>query len=284
MKKIIFDKETQEKIIEKHNQHIGSRKIVKLLNLNCSDSVIQRFLKNKKVESLKNYRKYFFKENYFECIDTEEKAYWLGFLYADGCVFKTTIRLNLSLKDIDVLKKFAESIQCTKEIEVGTQNSFGTEVEYARLSIYSIKMVTDLIDKGCIPKKSLILQFPNNNQVPKELLPHFIRGYFDGDGGFSYNKTGKQYTMNFCGTLDFLSGIKEFFNVNNPIAHDKRHLDKNIYSLHIGGNLNVLSKGNMMYENAHIFLLRKMEIYKKLKSLYNEELIKERNKFSSLLR
>lgn len=51
-----------------------------------------------------------------------------------------------------------------------------------RLACYSKKSYTDLINKGCGINKSLILKFPDETQVPQNLISHFIRGYFDGDG------------------------------------------------------------------------------------------------------
>lgn len=53
-------------------------------------------------------------------------------------------------------------------------------------------MMGDLISNGCVPKKSLILKFPEEDIVSKELQSHFIRGYFDGDGSLLHSKTSKK--------------------------------------------------------------------------------------------
>lgn len=284
MNRIEFDEDTQKKILDLYESNISSRKIIKELNLGCSQTVILHFLKRNNINLLNTNRKYFFNENFFETIDTEDKAYWLGFIYADGNVYKNTLKINLSVKDKDFLEKFKKAINFPKKLEVGVQDAFGNEVGFVRLAVYSIKMVNDLIDKGCVPKKSLILKFPTEEQVPPIFLKDFIRGYFDGDGSYVYGKKSKQYTMSFCGTQEFLEGVKNFFEASNPVVHDKRHLDKNICFFRMGGNLNVLSKSQLLYENSSIYLERKFNVYKKIKKQYTPKVIKERSKFSSLLR
>ena len=66
-------------------------------------------------------------------------------------------------------------------------------------------MFNDLIKQGCVPNKSLILTFPNKYQVPKNLINHFIRGYFDGDGSiYEYSKTHAG-SISFIGTESVLN-------------------------------------------------------------------------------
>lgn len=117
----------------------------------------------------------------FQKIDTEEKAYWLGFLYADGSVGSTDNRIELSLaeKDFHHLEKFKEFIGLDNKI------SYREQVKAYRYCFKDEIFKNILIEKGCVPRKSLILKFPTEEQVPKELIRHFIRGYFDGDGWFT---------------------------------------------------------------------------------------------------
>lgn len=81
------------------------------------------------------------------------------------------------------------------------------------------KCKQDLINLGCVPKKSLILTFPSEEQIPKKLIKHFIRGYFDGDGWFT--NTEKCFQVGIIGTENFISGflkqVKDLINVNNTI-------------------------------------------------------------------
>lgn len=180
------------------------------------------------------------------------------------------MKINLSSKDENHLNKFKKSIDGEDlKIDKGLQNSFGTITEYARLEANSATMTKDLKALGCVERKSLILKFPTEEQVPKELIMHFIRGYYDGDGSFTFG-SGKypQASLNFIGTMDFLIGVKENLKVVTPIKIDKR---KNIPYLMFGGNKNALEKLNMMYKDATIYLDRKYNNYKILKSKFENK-------------
>ena len=137
----------------------------------------------------------------FEIIDTEEKAYWLGFLYADGSVSSTDNRIELGLaeKDLNHIEKFKEFIGIPNKI------SYRPQTKSYRYSFKSIPCKEDLIKHGCVPKKSLILKFPTEEQVPEHLIRHFIRGYFDGDGWFS--NTSSCFQVGIIGTEDFIRGF-----------------------------------------------------------------------------
>lgn len=102
MKRIEIDSKTQSEIIKMYTEDKkGYKTIQKELNLPYSTIVVLRFLKeNNLMDKNRVSRKYKFDENFFENIDTEEKAYWLGFIYADGAVFKRTLSIRLSTKDI----------------------------------------------------------------------------------------------------------------------------------------------------------------------------------------
>lgn len=130
----------------------------------------------------KNYN-----ENYFDIIDTPQKAYFLGLLYADGCISHTTrtsgsicyiMAIALQEDDKYVLEKF--------RIEMERPNNLlfirGNDHRKAKFcfTVSGEKIHHDLEKHGCVERKSLILQFPTT--VPEELMSHFIRGYFDGDG------------------------------------------------------------------------------------------------------
>lgn len=137
----------------------------------------------------------------FETIDTEEKAYWLGFLYADGTISskENKIELGLAEKDLTHIQKFRTFIGISNKI------CYRESSKSYRFSFRSYKCKQDLINKGCVPNKSLILTFPSASQVPIALLKHFIRGYFDGDGWFTNTK--KCFQVGMIGTEDFINGF-----------------------------------------------------------------------------
>ena len=110
---------------------------------------------------------------------------------------------------------------------------------------------------GCIPNKSLILKFPNEKQLPKNLLKHFIRGYFDGDGYIS--KNNKPITINILGTKEFLLKLCEIINIDKNKVKNKT-LNKNTYYIEINGK-NARNFCNFIYRDSNIFLNRKKELY-----------------------
>ena len=143
-------------------------------------------------------------------------------------------------------------------------------------------MIKSLKRLGCVPNKSLTLEFPTEKQVPKHLVNHFIRGYFDGDGSLSTNGKANGYKVSFEGTDSFLEVLKDVLKVNTKISK-RRENSSNSY-LRFGGNLQVLEKLNYLYHDATVYLDRKYNIYVKIKEEYTPQLIKQRKQLSSRLR
>lgn len=197
-----------------------------------------------------------YKDNLFEIIDTEEKAYWLGFIYADGYVSdKYDFEISLSLKDIAHLEKLGNFLD--KEIK---KDNFR-----CRLIINNKRLTNSLKDKGVIPRKSLTLKFPK--KINSYLIPHFIRGYFDGDGciylGQSKTKT-KSHAVSLLGTMDMLKNIEIFSKVKVYYAHDKRH-HENCFSFRINKSQDIVKFLDYMYKDSNIYLDRKYKNYCRLK-------------------
>lgn len=213
----------------------------------------------------------------FDSINTEEKAYWLGFLYADG--FITTkgysVGLSLSLKDKDHLEKFRKFLNCKSNISTIKSKNFKglSETRKDGSSIYMVSLQTcdkhlwnSLNNLGCVPKKSLILKFPDKNIFSKEnLIYDFIRGYCDGDGSFGVYphskkdpEKNKQTSLNFIGTKEFLEGIENY--LGKGFLKQKVNCNKNTYKLQYSGN-KADSALNLMYSKASIYLDRKYNIF-----------------------
>jgi hypothetical protein len=119
------------------------------------------------------------RERYFERVETPRQAYWLGLLYADGWIVThrgepTGFALALHERDIDLLKAFAEDLGCPSLLR---RTRPGSPLHQLKLS--SRAACDDLISLGVVPRKSKVVELP---ELPGELMPHFIRGYFDGDG------------------------------------------------------------------------------------------------------
>ena len=121
---------------------------------------------------------------FFQVVNTEATAYWLGFLSADGHISPRkrsvdVLTLTLSTHDQTHLDHFKQAISAEHPVRVYiTKKGFG----YCRLAIASQELVDDLATLGIGPLKRHRLSFPT---VPSHLIHHFMRGYFDGDGSIS---------------------------------------------------------------------------------------------------
>lgn len=192
----------------------------------------------------------------FENINTEEKAYWLGFLYADGSVGSTESKIELGLaeKDLHQIEKFRNFMGISNKI------SYREKTKSYRISFRSDSCKQDLINKGCVPKKSLILKWPTEKQVPSYLIKHFIRGYFDGDGWFT--NTDSCFQVGLIGTQDFIEGFLntvEKINTQNKILTVHREDGAKRYIF--GALEDVTNFLNWIYKNATVYLERKYENY-----------------------
>lgn len=194
----------------------------------------------------------------FHVIDTEEKAYWLGFLYADGCVSssESKIELGLAEKDLHHIEKFKNFIGINNKI------SYREKTKSYRFSFRSQNMKQDLINLGCVPKKSLILNFPNENQVPEYLIKHFLRGYFDGDGHFT--NTEKCFEAGYIGTNNFI--VESLKHLPDSIKRKDltikdvhRHDGAKTYSFYSYNDVKEFL--DFLYKDCNIYLDRKYEHY-----------------------
>lgn len=203
-----------------------------------------------------------FDETFFDIIDTEEKAYWLGFLYADGCVYKNNNNIELSLQTFDIkhLEKFRKSLCFDKNKHIFQDN------KRCRIVFANKHMKNSLIKQGCYPNKSLFLTFPDEDILPNNLLFDFIRGYIDGDGSVMIGKNHRnEYTiprLSILGTKEFLT---ELLNKTNWRICKIQH-PSNIYSVEWSGKY-VMEYLNQLYSKATIYLDRKYKKYLMLKEL-----------------
>ena len=238
-----------------------------------------------KVENLfkSKYGKYFINQDYFEKIDNEFKAYWLGFCYADGCnqikfsnkKNKWSFIFSFSLKreDKEHLQKFLNSIQSDTIIKDRIMKAFNKEFEISDLDICNRKFCEDLNKLGCVPNKTYILKFPTEEIVPKEFMRDFIRGFFDGDGCVHItlnkkypHKKSNSYIINFTGMEEFLTDLKKYLEANVENIHGRINGKKGtvVKSLFYNDSKSVENLFVYLYKDSNICLERKMNIFKKL--------------------
>ena len=231
-------------------------------------------------------------EHYFDNIDTEEKAYWLGFLFADGNISKPTrmingkekpwYRIEISLKedDKDHLIKFKNALNAETDVIITNTNIKWSN--RARFYFNSKHMWNILNSYGCKPNKSLTLTFPNINIFKnKNLIKHFIRGYVDGDGCLSYTDKEKNHaTLSILGTYNMLSNIQHWL----PLEFENKIYEKaseNISSLTFSGKT-AFYITNYLYKNSNIYLERKYNKYKEYCRLYLEKYKLQLGKYGEL--
>lgn len=221
---------------------------------NLARTTFTVYLKKREVSTKKKPK---FDHTVFRKIDTEEKAYWLGFIAADGCVSYNpdrahyNLEIGLAIKDWEHLEKARKFFNYTKKI------SYRESTKSCRIILCNKEMCEDLIKLGITPRKSLTLKFPE--YLDSSLIRHFIRGYFDGDGSLSKSKKSNTFTLNIIGTYEFLSVIKEHYKCNSLLKKDRRHLNNTYY---IGYRVSeALAFFESIYKDANIFLTRKKELY-----------------------
>lgn len=234
-----------------------------------SRPTIENFFKKHKIETRtrKDYHKYSINLDFFETINTEEKAYFLGLLYADGNIYKRSLRLSLQERDIDILNKIKKCINFSGDYYCSYSKS-PNQQNRITLQVNSKDMVNDLIKLGCIPNKSFLLKFPSKDQVPNHLIRHFIRGYFDGDGWiYIVSKTNH---FGIIGTKDLCENIKIILeNVGIAFSNKALSLHKNQTNriLRLTSKKSILQVYKYLYENATIYIDRK---YNKFQELLNK--------------
>ena len=127
-------------------------------------------------------RKYQFDENYFQYVDTEKKAYFLGLLFADGYLWdgkNAYVGISLMEKDYKVLEILRNDIKSNYSIAY-RKASDEEHSDSVYLQINSKQFNSNLKQWGMHQNKTNTIQFPYG--IPIYLYPHFIRGYFDGNG------------------------------------------------------------------------------------------------------
>ena len=227
--------------------------------------------------------KYVYNKDFFEKIDTEAKAYWLGFLYADGCINRIyrgekvkamDLELGLARIDENHLYKFLNDLESNIEVKRKTNRYKGKTYESSRVHVCCTKMCRDLIKLGCTPQKSLDIVFPSNELVPENLIKHFIRGYFDGDGCISPSNQCNTIICNIVGTKNFLVHVCEYLHKNEIINFIPKIYKKgNAFEVFFHGNENNKKFLSWLYDDAIVYLDRK---YKKYVNYYenNEKRIR----------
>lgn len=214
-------------------------------------------------------RTYSVNEEYFDNIDTQNKAYFLGFLFADGNngMQKATISLSLQEKDRDILEKLRIDAGSNKPLRFisserkrNNGEGYNYKDKYA-LTVCNKHWCERLSELGCVPNKSLVLKFPD--YLSDEMLPHFIRGYFDGDGCIVNAKSGA-YAISLTSTKDFCISVQNIvFNLFGMKSYIYPASNKNgiTYVWTLRKKQDIKTFLDWIYKDAELYLKRKYDRY-----------------------
>lgn len=219
------------------------------------------------------------KEHFFQEINEEAKAYFLGLLISDGNVFKdntgrqASISITLDLKDEYMLEKFKEVLQVNTSVGHDGRGC-------GQIAVRSNIMAEDLAKYGVVPRKSYNTYLP---LISKEMMPHLIRGIFDGDGSIMAKPNPSNdghnrflHSISFCGTHQLMEDISNYILENLGIktaVYDYK--DRNLSELKIQNIDNIAKFGYWIYRNSTIFLNRKKDIFNDFLKHYNDILAEE---------
>lgn len=282
MSKVTLTKQEEEKIINLYqNQEKSILKIHEETQIGIT--VIYRILKENNI-SIRNNNYYKSKDidkDFFKEIDTEEKAYILGFFCADGAISnKKTFSVRIGLKDINLLLAIRKALKSNHAISIiavshGFLKKDGTTSLACNLSITCPQIVSDIKNHNIPVDKTHELIFPSD--IPPNLIKHFIRGYFDGDGsvflkmnrrflktkdhpnGYLWEKQSIGVSM--VGTTSFLESIAQYLRPitgqhGNIYEDKKKHCSSFLFSRDCCLNIY-----HYFYNDATIWLNRKRKIF-----------------------
>ena len=218
--------------------------------------------------------------NFFDVIDSEEKAYWLGFLMADGWIDYNAsnnagaIGVELQYGDIGHLRKFNKALdgnyKITDRWRKCTLSKSDKKHHNCVLRIYSTKMYLALRNLGFTENKSFEACIPN---IPDNLKRHFIRGYFDGNGSISNRSVGNCYIKITTASKRFKDEFIKLLSDNNISVAEYETVTEygtTVYDPYIDGKeINRLNFLHFIYDDATVYLDRK---YKRAMKVFEHDI------------
>lgn len=257
-------KSKEEKICNMYVLGLSSNKIAKELQI--STSSVKKILKKHNVsirDSSFSHQIYNVNEDVFENIDSHEKAYWVGFLTADGTITGGRLKLALATKDINHLESFKKFMKSTHPILIYKQIPSETsmvknkdkEYFYGIIGFSNKKLIQDLSKYSVTKRKSFTVKFAQN--IPNEYLCSYMAGLIDADGFITV--CNKIITIGFLSHTNFAVNFNKALHANLDISNNtlvSHHSSDKIKIVRFSGK-QVFSIGKFLYQNTPIFLERK---------------------------
>lgn len=272
----VINSEVFDRIEILYNREYSIPKIADTLLI--SQTCVRRFIRTHELPPhTVNHANYLYDRdhNYFDNIDTPNKAYILGLLFADGCnyVDHNAIHLHLQEEDVDILTKIRDEIHYQGPLRFNPRHEKNNNHKNVwELVINDKHMSEALVEKGMVQAKSLIVTFPTC--VPNNLLRHFVRGYFDGDGCLWFDEKRNKCQTQTCGTRDVCGRIKELMEILGCdcfITHPSYCKDNTVL-VRTAANKSSYKFLSWMYDDLRaedIRMERKYQKYLEFKERYN---------------
>ena len=247
---IRLTKEQIEDIVMRYE--LGETSIEIAADYNLCDNSIRKVLREQGIIIRKAKRRSIVnRHDFFKEIDSVEKAYFLGWMISDGSIVQQrggredVISLEIHRDDMYILELFADSIECA-------HGSIGTfeKRNHSHLRFASREMSEDLSKYGVVPRKTRITYLP---RVSDDLMPHLIRGIFDGDGTITIDKYGVAHIA-FYGSERLCNDISSY--LHDTIGVNMNKVSKSTcYHVWWGGKTPVKAIGNYLYKDCGKYYL-----------------------------
>lgn len=224
-------------------------------------------LKEFDIQPNKRPTAYYLNEDFFKVIDNRQKAYWLGFILADGSISNNKGRLKITTIDKNHLEKFTKCLKSNIPVKFykTTPNYIGSKPHY-ELLIVRQNFVKYICQQGINPSKTGQEIFPI---IDGNLNQHLIRGIFDGDGWFSI---GKDFELGICNSYDVCEKISRILNHEANVSYkiptkNNSKKDNNLYRIRYNSKKDIIKIYEFLYKNASQLTVLDRK-YNKLKKFY----------------
>ena len=265
-----LNQEIYDRIVDKYENGMSQYKIS--YDLLISDCCIRKTLNKCNVQKRsysENNRRYHRNSHYFDKINTQNKAYILGLLFADGNNFPDHNAITIALQEEDkyVLDFIKDELEYEGPIRFIPLHNKNSKYKNQYTLVINDPYMSSCLEKlGVVKAKSLITTFPE--YIRMNYIRHFIRGYFDGDGSISYSSTTYKPYVSICGTYEFCTTIANIVHSmfgNCSIRHPKQSGESNTYIISVCGYNSVNNFMEWIYDDAEFKMKRKYQKYLQIK-------------------
>lgn len=236
----------------------------KLIDLGVDTTKNMKRYRSKMSKACKKYK---LKEDIFDCIDSDEKAYWLGWYMTDGYNHQSKCCVALRLQEED--KEILEKLKTFLETDAPIYTFKRGERKYVELNICSPHFSDSLAKLGVVQCKVHNKSIPN---IDDKFIRSFLRGYFDGDGCVSIiprkdrGADSKTYQVTFTGNKEPIAFIENKLREELGLNVRKINPQHKSYNIHYSGKIICTKILNWLYKDATVYLQRKYNKYKNIVS------------------